>query len=259
MDNLVNVNQDLSTRVIKDPIFNNHTKILKLADPVVLYNNGVNWKCVPLKTFLIYPVIHDLYEGDKRITVYVCPYTLFSCVYFEQFFPGNQVYNNNLTLTNKDNILIPILGNLYNRDTMNLVDNYIRKGEVKIMTLRNAISTFPDILFFELENIATNLMVPLVDADYSKNKIIKFDNAKFSDKYHPKQIIYVIEYHSKKQSEYKYTVIIPKNGNLDIKKNKFGDYFNKMINKIRDKGGHIYTCYWFAWESTHTNFKEIEI
>ena len=114
-------------------------------------------------------------------------------------------------------------------------------------------------IFVELDNISTNPIVPLVDDDYSKNKIIKFDNAKFSDKYHPKQIIYVIEYHSKKQQSYKYTVIIPKINKLDIKKNKFGEYFNKMINKIRDKGGHIYTCYWFAWDSTHDNFKEIEI
>ena len=249
MNNLINLNQDISKRIIKNPVFSNHSKSLKLSDTIVLYNDGMHWKAIPQTIMLSYPVIHDNYD-NKIITIYSCPFTLFSCVYFEEFIPGTHVYNNNLTLINenKNTLIVPIIGSLFNKEDMTILDNYIRKGEAKIMTLRNAISLFPDILFLNTEKKVDK---PLVNTDYSKNK--------YSNKYSPKQIVYIIEYHSKKQEKLKYSVVIPKNNIFDISKNKFLLYFNKMIDKIRDKGGHIYMSYWFAWDSTHTNYKIINI
>lgn len=257
MNNLEDLKYDMANRVIYNPVFTNFDKSLKLNDIVILYNDGMHWKAIPQKIMLSYPVIHDKYEDNKVITIYSCPFTLFSCVYFGEYMPGNSVYNNNLTLNNKDILIIPILGNVYNKDSMTIMETFIRKGEVKIMSLRNAISMFPDILFINTESI--NKKESLIDSDYMKDKIVKYSHADYSDKFHPKQIIYVIEYYSKKKNGYKYTAIIPKNNILDIAKNKFLQYFNKMIDKIRDKGGHIYSCYWFAWDATHNNFKTIEI
>ena len=247
MNNLINLKQDISKRIIKNPVFSNHSKSLKLTDNVVLYNDGMHWKAIPQTIMLSYPVIHDNYD-NKIITIYSCPFTLFSCVYFEEFIPGTHVYNNNLTLINenKNTLLVPIIGSLFNKEDMTILDNYIRKGEAKIMTLRNAISLFPDILFMDTENVNVNININikklLVNPDYSK-------------KYSAKQIVYIIEYHSKKQEKLKYSVVIPKNNTFDISKNKFLLYFNKMIDKIRDKGGHIYTCYLSAWSATHANSK----
>lgn len=257
MDNLDELKYDMADRVIKNPVFNNYSKSLKLADTVILYNDGMHWKAVPFTMILSHPVIHDTFENNKKISVYVCPFTLFSCVYFGEYVPGNKVYNNNLTLIDKDKLLIPIINTIYNKDDMTISDLYIRKNEVKIMTLRNAISMFPDILFINHESITKKSY--LVDNDYIKNNIIKYSHAQYSDKYHPKQIVYIIEYHSKKQNELKYSIIVPKNSIFDVVKNKFWLYLNNMIDKIRDKGGHIYPCYWFAWSATHTSFKIIDI
>ena len=261
MQNLVQIKHDkhdINNRIIKEPKFLSRVddKSLQLSDTVVLYNDNFTWKIVPLEIMLMYPVIHDQYE-NKIITIYVCPYTLFSCVYFDQFYLNNQVYNNNLTLINDNNTIIPIIGQIYTKD-MNIMKSYIRKNEVKIMTLRNAISMFPDCQFIDTSDIKK--IEPLVDKNYLKNKQIEFlSTDKYSDKYDPKQIIYVIEYYSKKQDDYKYSVIVPKENIFDISKNKFEIYFDKMIEKVRDKGGHIYTCLWFAWSATHNKFKIINI
>ena len=256
MKNLVPLSNDINDRIIKPKYISRiQDKSLKLQDILVLYNDGSNWKAVPIEIMLMYPVIHD-HHNNKPITVYFCPYTLFSCVYFGEFNPGTQVYNNNLTLENKNNIMIPIIGNIYSKD-MKIINTYIRKNEVKIMSMRNAISTFPDCQFLDTTEIKK--INPLVKNDYFKNNTIHFPINKYSDKYSAKQIIYVIEYKSKKQENYKYTAIVPKKNIFDITKNKFEIYFNKMIDKIRDKGGHIYTCLWFAFDATHDNFKVINI
>jgi hypothetical protein len=250
---------DLSKRVIVNPVFNIYDKKLSLTDTVILYNDGFFWKAIPHEIMLKYPVIQDKYE-DKIISVYSCPNTLFSCVYFGEFVPGNPLdnpldnslnnhnYRNNLTLVSENNLIVPIMNKIYDRETMNLTDLYIRKGEVKIMTLRNAISIYPDIRFINTSCI--NMKEPNI---ISNNKGQK------------NQIIYLIEYYSKKiyqdynHNNYKYTAIIPKNNVFDIKKNNFDKYFNKMIEKIRDKGGHIYPCYLNAWENTGISYKKIYI
>ena len=105
MQNLVKIKHEMNNRTIEEPSYISRIddKSLQLSDIVVLYNDNFVWKIVPLEIMRMYPVIHDQYE-NKIITVYVCPYTLYSCVYFGQFYPNNQVYNNNLTLVNNNNI-----------------------------------------------------------------------------------------------------------------------------------------------------------
>ena len=62
MENLININKKLEHRILKNPLFiNNPNKKLKLSDPIVLYNDGANWKLIPLNIFRMYPVIHDVY------------------------------------------------------------------------------------------------------------------------------------------------------------------------------------------------------
>src|SRR5690606_21014491 len=98
--------------------------------------------------------------------------------------------------------------------------------EIKIMTLRNAISKYPDCLFIDFNKIS--LIEPLTDKEYFKNKNILYPVDKFSEKYHPKTLIYIIEYKSQKQNKLKYTVLIPKKfqlGLFDFVKYGFNAYF----------------------------------
>ena len=126
------------------------------------------------------------------------------------------------------------------------------------MTLRNALSNHPDCTFIDNQKIDS--IKPIVPNDYLQTKEILYNAPKFSHKYDPKTIIYIIEYKSNNTTDYfKKTVIIPIKNNFDLSKNGFGKYFDKMINDIRDKGGMIYNCLWFAWNSTFPDSKVIEL
>lgn len=229
---------NISKRVISNPVFTTFDKKLKLSDTVVLYNDGMFWKAIPYDIMLEYPVIHDSYEGSP-ITIYVCPFTLFSCVYFGEYMPTDKTYEDNLVISSKNNVLVPILNRVYDANMENIVDLFIRKNEVKIMSLRNAISMYPDIKFIDTSEIKR--------AEPIKTKY--------------NQISYIIEYYSKKNNvdKYKYTIIIPKYNVFDTVKNKFDSYFTKMIDMIRDKGCHIYPCYLEAFEKTHNKYKKINL
>ena len=262
MDKLIDIGKKFDHRILKNISFtNNSNKKLKLSDIIVLYNDSRNWKIIPLNIFMMYPLIHDTYyEAQKDsntniisiITIYICPYTLFSAVYFNEFIPNDQVYNNNLTLldaNDNDILFIPIKNEVYSITSQKINNKYIRRNELKIMTLRNAISMYPDAMFIDLKQI--DMIDQIVSNDYMTNNIINFKSFVFSNEYDPKTLIYIIEYKSKKIDEYKYSVIIPKINTFDIVKNGFNTYFNNMVEQIRNKGGIIYTCYWFAWSGTN--------
>lgn len=268
MEKLYNTNHKLNKRILKNPEFtNNSTKLTKLSDPVILYNDGKNWKIVPLAIMLMYPLIHDLYyETSKNkkdiainVTIYVCPYTLFSAVYFDEFIPNNQVYNNNMTLLDlhdNDQLFIPIIDKAYSISMGNITNKYIRRNEVRLMTLRNAISMYPDCVFLDVNKINKLDLV----SNISNNKI-EYPPFTFNNEYPPKTLVYIIEYKSKKINDYKYSIIIPKTSSnkFDITKNGFNTYFHSMIEKIRNKGGIIYTCFWFAWNGIGKQSKIIKL
>jgi len=257
-DNLNQINIISENDLIK-----NEKIDIQLNDLVILYNNGKFWNIVPLTILKMYPLIHgEYFDYDdynfivKKITIYVCPYTLFSCVYFEEFLPYTQVYNNNLILINKNKqIYIPILNKYISGDL--LVDKYMRINEVKLMTFSNAIKLYPDCQFNDI--LQSKLIYPLTCSDYLTNNIILFKHKKFSNLHHCKKLIYIIEYKSCKQNNYKYTILLPKENSYDIKKNGFIKYFNKMIDKIRNKGGIIYPCLWFAWNAFYPISKIINL
>jgi hypothetical protein len=221
----------------------------KLNDIMISYNDGIKWKIIPLSIMNIYPIIYDEYnetnEQKRTITIYVCPYTLFSCVYFGKYTLSDKTENNNLSIVDVENdiYIIPILNKTYSLTTNELLDKYIKKGEVRITTLKNVLYLFPDCLFVNTSKIPH--MDAITNKDYLQNK----------------QIIYIIEYKSKNHNhtEYKYTIIKPKINSFDIVKNGFESYFHKMVEQIRIKGGVIYPCLLDEWTKTNIESKKIEL
>jgi hypothetical protein len=279
---LQNVAVDLSDRILNKPTFiNNANSGYLLDDVVVAYNDGRNWKIIPLSIMTIYPFVHDVYyeeiNSNNRIvesnaidvTVMVCPYTLYSIVLFGKYKPINKIFNGNLivdAIEDEQNMYIPILNNFYSKSNGDLVKNFVRKQEVKIMTLRNILTKYPDFLFIDSSKINIK-KEKLVEPEYYVNYDLKYFTSKYNSSFHPKTLVYVIEYISKKTGGYKYTTIIPKKVSdnsiskfgYNIKKNGFDQYMNIVYDKIKEKGGIIYNCLWFAWDGSHPNSKIIKL
>lgn len=269
MDNyLINSKIDLSDRVLKNPIFTNKSdNTLKLSDYVIIYNDGHDWKIIPYNIILQYPVIHDNNFSDnnddsnKKLCIVSCPYTLFSAIYFGQYSPNNKIYHNNIVLSDdnkKGRYLIPILNNLYNITDDKPIDKIVQRKETKIMTFRNAMTYYPDFLYLDTNNVKK--LKPIVPENYFNKDELTYDIPKITNKFKNKQIIYIIEYKSTNSNEiFKKTVIVPRKNNLDWKDNGFGEYYEQMMEEIRDRGGIIYNCFWFAWNSTYPESKVIKL
>jgi len=210
-----------------------------------------------------YPIIFDKhYDQIKRkkgkfiisdVTVTYCPYTGCGVIYYGKYIPTGEVYNNNIILAdngNNNNIMSQMMGILYDRKTKKKTHDIVRREEAKIMILRNAISKYPDYVFLKQSKDVD----PLVSETYYDNNTILYPIAYSSSKFHPKTLVYGIEYKSS-DMEYKnkYSVIVSddaskeKTNSRDLKKNKYTQYFDKMMEEIRLRGGVIIPALWFAW------------
>lgn len=193
---------------------------LKLKEPVLVYSDGRTYKIVRLSYMNVKKMIHDVYYDSARhdkemnlipipITVIFDPKTCYSIIFFGTY---NVVDNEEslLTVVSEDNPLNKIIPIKYDGTS-------IRRAEVKIMTLRNAISKYPDCLHLE------------------SKKIKPINNDKLD-------IGYSIEYISKKKGTIKRTIVVPEKNidpYFDIQKNRIETYLDKMIEKIRDKNGVV--------------------
>ena len=264
--NIKNIN--LQDRIITEPNFLPISPSdMNLLDLVAVYNDGRNWKVIPIDILTRYVVFYDKHfdkiknkKGENivsDISITFCPYTFAAVIYFKKYAPTNKLYRGNIVLKDlEDGLLVPqIIGN-----------KFVRKKEIKLMTLRNVISNFPDCSYF---NNNIDKLPRIVSDEYITNKDVDVLVDNINSKYHPKTLVYGIEYKSIDTTinDYKYSVIIGadasnsinKDSLFDYVKNGYNDYFNLAIDKIRDKGGVIIPCFWFCWMGIHENSKIVKL
>jgi hypothetical protein len=246
-------------------IFSQEFPKIKLMDPVVSYYNGINWKIIPLDILLSYPVIHDKYTRviDENqhvidITLVLCPFTLATCAFEGKFYPTEYVHNSSLVIKNDLNDHVSIISS-------EIIDGNkertFKRFEAEIFLFRNAISDHPDALY--LKTIGAPLDTILPGKYYTDNSLI-FEPS-YLPKFHPKTLVYLLQYKSSKTGNYKYTVIVGKNAS---KKEISGynnhdagyyKYITESQNKITEKNGFIIPMLWFAWKLFFPNAKVIHL
>lgn len=251
----------LDNRIIKEPTFvPRPPENLNLQDKVAVYNDGHNWKVIQVDLLMRYLIIYDKHY-DKNIvsdmSITFCPFTFTAIIYFDKYTPTNKIYNGNIMIKDKDNILVSQMKG----------SKFVRKKEIKLMTLRNVISNYPDCSYFDM-NI-NNILDKVVDDSYLNNKKLLYPIKNKDNKFHPKTLVYGIEYKSKdiKAEDYKYTVVVGKEVNnnkeetnsFDFVKNGYVEYFDSVIDRIRDKGGIIIPCFWFGWVGMHGDVKVVKL
>lgn len=253
LDNNISINPHFTHRM--DPDIN-------LDATIFVYHDGRKWKYLPYQFVTMYPVIQDKYyettkPGKNKVidmTISICPFSLYATIYYEKYKPANLILKNNIVLQNKNYYLSPILNIYFNKDNRQLANINPLRGEVKVMTLRNALSKYPDSVMIDMKK--TSIIDPLVSKEYCENNNILFGEVTYPKIYHPKTLTYIIEYLSNdidSSDPYKYSILVskdsqPKNSNcINIDENGISKYLEKMLDKIREKGGLLVPCYWFAW------------
>jgi hypothetical protein len=240
---------------------------MELKEKIIVYYDGKNWNVIPLNIFYKYHVIYDKYEdsinGDIKISICVCPFTL-SCVVFSgKYFPSKYVNNFCLILTDEGNNLLPIYTKNY-LDPDGLLYS-TKRYEIEIKLLRNLISEHPDAQYFTIINEELTKKDTIFDINYysNMNLLFKFDNKNLD--YHPKTLVYVIQYLSMENQKEKFTIIVGKNANKETPKgyntikSGFKRYLTEMDYRIKNKIGFIIPIFWFAVENIYKNAKIIKL
>lgn len=257
-----------SSRIFKDPTFTTMPrKDLNLSDPVLVYNDGRKWKLISLYFLQIYPIVYDRYHNKNNkniedISITYCPYTSTGIIYFGKYTLHDKIYKNNIILKDeKNNMIIQLLNKKYINNTLN--DSLIKRLEVKLMTLRNAMTMIPDCLYLDI-NMNNIKLKPFVDKKYFEKDI----NNKY--KYHPKTIVRGIDYISLNVNKNnilpkKYSVVIGANASktlqdqFDLNKSKIEEYTDNILEQIKDKGGIMIPCFYFAWMKFYPESKIIKL
>lgn len=241
---------------------------LQLQDKVLVYNNGFKWRIIPLEIMKNYPIIYDkVYEKYYQtrinnkynkvttdITISYCPYTSVSIIYEGVYELDSNVYNNNIVLVNKNTNekFVQLIGQC-------LISNKCKKRwEVKQMTLKNALKSYPD-----CEYLFTDLPYSynFVPKNYNTISKIYYPLTNTNDKINKKTLIYGIVYNSSttKSNNLKYVAIIGKNMSYDIEENGIQRYLEKHESEIREKFGFIIPCFWFIWYDVFPTTKIIQL
>lgn len=257
---------NVEDRYINNPEYKNRSLNIDLSEPVVIYNDGKKWKCVQVKTLLCYPIIHDIYFDNEtvkqkdmlNISLTFCPFTYTPIVYEGTYQMTGEVYQNNIIIRDMENptrVLLQIDGIAISPNG----DEMVRKWEAKVMRYRDAITYHPDSLFLPTSFSEDKLLVPL---DYFHTSTIIYPLEKRAKVYHPKTLVYGIEYYNKGKLDY--SVVVGKDAGkepsgIDINKSGVYDYLSEHLDGLIEKTAVIIPCFWFAWIAIHPETKVVEL
>ena len=221
---------------------------IKLLDKVVTYFDGNTYKIISLDIFLAFPFFYDMYLKDN-ITIIVCPITLIS-VMFKGIFDIVS-YNNMIMMIKEQNNTESVIAiNAGYKIDKKYVIETVRRAEVRIMTFRDALLNSPDCLYL---NYNKKLDYIIKNDYYTNTKDYNNIDLSLYNLIHPKTLVYLIQYKSKKASSgEKYSIILGNNVQKDIvtgynlKKSGLIKYLQKQQDQIIKKNGFTLPMLWYA-------------
>lgn len=225
---------------IKNPIFSNKIPLfLNETDLCLSYYDGKNIKIYPIKILNKRRIVYDkLYDNNNIINVSITysPLTGSPIVYEGLWGFSGMIYNNNDILYNKNNnkdLMTQILGVIIYGDK---VGSKPKKWPLIIAPLNKLYNKSSMILQGELnDNIDYN---DNIFEKYSKENYIDYPINDYSNKYHSKKLVYVID---------KY-ILIPNNKNKKTLIENDKIYYDNNITSyiFQNNNKFIIPMYWFA-------------
>jgi hypothetical protein len=241
----------------------------KISDKIVCFFNGIDWNVILLKDMLAYPVLYFDFLSTKDNVVYensllVCPITLRSFI-FKGKIKILDIIDDRLRVLNTDTndeffIDDPYTGKYDDQGREKKIKSHIKRHEVKILTLRDTFMFIPDPKFIVINKKEKTI----INEWYYVNRMT-YDNLDIYTSFHPKTIVYMVQYYSKKINGYRYTVIIGKDINkeiptgYDFKSSGIWNFIERHRTEFVEKRAYVYPVFWFMVERLYKNFKTVTV
>ncbi len=239
--------------IVDKPEFTPYSpKYLNVDDLAIVFYDGKKWKVVALEDMYQHPVIHDKYFEDD-ISITFCPFSYSAVLYFDKWEPLKDVVNNNVILQYKKNKNIKI--NQMSGKFVDYTDGsiVIRKNEIVIMKVMTVLKNYPDCLYFNNKK-KTKSIIP--NNYLTSSKIIHPLSQELDKRHNPKKLVYGVMYSIDNTTS---VIVSKKEGKLDFEESGYQEYFDTQIKDIKDNGGFIIPCLWFAWMDNYPKSTVVEI
>lgn len=244
-------------------------KHFDVSDKVVCFYNGRDWHVILLDDMLAYPILYFQFWSAKDNTEYinslvVCPITLRSMIYKGKI-TIIDVIDDKLQLYNTDTndsffIDSPYTGSYDLEGKEKGIKSQVKRHEVKISTFRDIFSFLIDPKFI----IVKEKNKTIIRQDYYTNKLT-YDDKQIQTSFHPKTVVYMIQYFSYNMNKYKYTVIVGKDINKEnssgyvLKYSGVWNFINNHHQEFVKKKAYIYPIFWFMIEKMYEDVQFIYI
>lgn len=239
---------------------------IKFSDDVIIYNTGSSWKVVPLVIMMECIILYDVFESSTErydITLFVSPYSIFAAAYRGTIVVSKISKDGNFVLKNKNekkhqNKFIPE-SHHYIDDPLHKIFRY----EARIMKMRNVIDIYNDPKFIKVNYAIDTLTSKVYLNDEKMIDIKKTLNTIFE--YHPKTIVYVIQYISKKTQIYKHAIIVGITANKnnpsgsDFISENFSNYLKFFSQKIIDRNAFQFPMFYYVAKQKYPDAKVVKI
>jgi len=242
-------------------------KYFKISDKVVCFFNGNDWNVILLEDMLAYPTIYFDFWSEKDNVTYensliVCPITLRSMIYKGKL-KILDVINDRLFLLNTDTndeffMDLPYTGHYDEFGKEKRIKSHVKRFEVKILTLRDCFMFILDPKFI----IVNERKKPILFEGYYINKLT-YDGLPIHTMYHPKTLVYMIQYYSHNMEKYRYIAVVGKDINKDIptgygyRTSGIWNFIDRHKNDFVEKRAYIYPIFWFMIERLYKDVKII--
>lgn len=263
------------TRVLKDDdykiIDKDSYKYFKISDKVVCFFNGRDWTLILLDDMLSYPILYFDFWSEKDNVIYknsllVCPITLRSMIYKGRI-RILDVINDRLYLLNTDTddeffMDSPYTGHYTDEGIEKKIKSHVKRHEVKILTLRDAFMFIidPKYLVISKELKAK----PIIYERYYTNRLTH-TGLPIHTAFHPKTIVYMVQYYSHNTKGYRYNVIVGRDINKETvtgynyRLSGLWDFINRHMDEFAAKRAYIYPVFWFMIDKLYKDVKMILI
>lgn len=222
----------------------------ELSTQVLIYNDGIIYKCVDLRYLHENNIIYDTFsEGDKYhdISITFCPYSYASVIYFGKFtlYPQDSDNTSNIIIVDDEGFQVQQLTGV-NIDKS--INKYYRRKDVIITTFRNSMSLYPDYeyLCYRGRRLLKPLPITIPEGDYKDVD--------------PYKLIYGIEYTSRSTGKKKFTAVISKYSvQVNYSDSGYYNFFMNLMAKLVKRSAIITPCFWYAWNTYNPGSKIVYI
>ena len=265
----------ICSRILTDDSYNviikDTYKHFKITDKVVCFFNGRDWNIVLLDDMLAYPVLYFDFWSKKDDTTYknslvVCPITLRAMIYKGRI-QIQDIVNDRLYLLNtdtKDEFFMdsPYTGHYDDEGREKKIKSHVKRHEVKILLLRDTFMFLIDPKYIVVREELKQR--PIIYERYYTNRLT-YDDKGIYTTFHPKTIVYVVQYYSKSMQRYRYTAIVGRDINKETitgysyKFSGTWEFINKHMDEFVKKRAYVYPVFWFMIEKLYPEINMVYV